>query len=512
LIKNFGKTDIYVAGQHYTHHQEDVATGEYMPFSFEVVEKDIAGRCGRLRVGGRVVNTPALLPVVNPHLPIIPAAEMRGMGIEALITNAYIFYRSDQFRDEAQKVGLHRLLDFDGVIMTDSGSYQLSVYGDVEISNAETLAFQQAIGSDILVPLDIPTSPHADRATAEHELRVTLGRLKEARDIYPDAHLAGPVQGGIYSDLRRQAAAGVRDLGFTFCPIGAVVPLMEAYRYRDLVEVVMAAKDELSPAGCVHLFGAGHPSMFALAVAMGCDLFDSAAYALYAKEGRYLTTYGSLHLHELSELPCACEVCRRYSAADLLASDNREQLLARHNLIITLAEIARIRQAVRDGVLWELVDERCRAHPRLLDGYRQFLSHAPKLEPLDRVSKRRFFYRGAESCSRTEVHRYAEMISRIPLGERVLIVIDGKRLPEFDDILLFKPPFGPYPPQLSETFPIGQSEIPQWDCDMVKAGCQSIRMLVAANPESRFALSSSRKWADLLRCEVPGLEVFDEPV
>ncbi len=79
--------------------------------------------------------------------------------------------------------------------------------------------------------------------------------------------------------------AGVTDLGFTFCPIGAVVPLMESYRYRDLVSVVMAAKQTLTPSACVHLFGAGHPSMFALATAMGCDLFDSAAYALSAKEG-----------------------------------------------------------------------------------------------------------------------------------------------------------------------------------------------------------------------------------
>ena len=83
---------------------------------------------------------------------------------------------------------------------------------------------------------------------------------------------------------------------------------MENYRYKDLVSVVMAAKRTLSPASCVHLFGAGHPSMFALATAMGCDLFDSAAYALYAKDGRYMTTHGSFRISELIDLPCACSV------------------------------------------------------------------------------------------------------------------------------------------------------------------------------------------------------------
>src|SRR5690606_4111652 len=141
--------------------------------------KDIAGRVGRLRVGDKVVRTPALLPVVNPHLQVVTPAEMHAMGVEALITNAYIFYRSERFRQAALDRGLHDVLGFPGVIMTDSGSFQLSVYGDVELDNRGTLAFQQRIGSEIVVPLDIPTPPSADRATAEAELVTTLARIHE---------------------------------------------------------------------------------------------------------------------------------------------------------------------------------------------------------------------------------------------------------------------------------------------------------------------------------------------
>ena len=119
------------------------------------------------------------------------------MGVEALITNAYIFSQSQQYREQALAEGLHKLLDFDGVIMTDSGSFQLSVYGQVSITNTETLSFQRDIGSDIWVPLDIPTSPASDRETTERELAVTMQRLKEARDVFgSDAPIAGPVQGG----------------------------------------------------------------------------------------------------------------------------------------------------------------------------------------------------------------------------------------------------------------------------------------------------------------------------
>lgn len=479
-----------------------------MTIDFEIIHKDIAGRIGRLHVNGRTIRTPALLPVINPHLPLVTPREMQEMGVEALITNAYIFRRSTEFRDKAIKEGLHSVLDFDGAIMTDSGSFQLSIYGEVEVNNKETLEFQQAIGSDIVVPLDIPTPPDAERERAERELEITTDRIKEAQRLFPDANLAGPVQGGIYPDLREEAGRNVQDLGFTFCPIGAVVPLMENYRYQDLVEVVLAAKRGLSPATAVHLFGAGHPSMFALAVAMGCDLFDSAAYALFARDGRYITSHGSFKVNELAELPCPCPVCRSVSAEELRRSEDQERLLALHNLHVTLAEIARIRQAIQDGTLWELVDERCRCHPRLLAGYRRLLDHTTDLEEHDSVSKRRFFYSGSESCRRTEVLRYHKVIRRIPVGEKVLITLDGREATGFDTVLNFKPPFGPYPVDLAETFPIGQSEIPDWDDDMVRSGCAGIRSLIKAHPHSHFVVRCSKRWAPLVLEEVPDVEVL----
>jgi 7-cyano-7-deazaguanine tRNA-ribosyltransferase len=483
-----------------------------MAITFEVIHKDIAGRVGKLRVNGKTVRTPALLPVVNPHLPLVTPREMQEMGVEALITNAYIFRRSTEYRDRALAEGLHKVLDFDGAIMTDSGSFQLSVYGEVEVSNRDTLEFQQAIGSDIIVPLDIPTPPDAGRERAERELATTMDRIREARELFPDANIVGPVQGGIFTDLREEAGRAVQEFGFAFCPVGAVVPLMESYRYKDLVQVVLAAKRGLSPATAVHLFGAGHPSMFALAVAMGCDLFDSAAYALFAREGRYITTHGSLKLDELAELPCACRVCRSMTADELRQSKDRERLLALHNLHVTLAEIARIRQAIQDGTLWELVDERCRSHPRLLDGYRELLAHAAELERDDPVSKRRFFYRGSESCRRTEVLRYQEVIPRIRLGEKVLVSFDGREVPGFDTVLNFKPPFGPYPTELAETFPVGQSEVPEWDDDMVRSGCAGIRALMEAHPESRFAVRCGEEWVRLVLEEVPDAEVYREQI
>lgn len=460
-----------------------------MAINFEITHKDIMGRLGKLKVGNKTVKTPLLLPVINPHIQVIKPAELEKMGVGALITNAYIFSKSSEFCKRARNEGLHSVLGFNGVIMTDSGAFQQSVYGDVEFTNSETVSFQREIGSEIIVPMDIASPPDRTYEEAEGELKITMQRIREALQIIDDGHLAAPVQGGIHTGLRKKAGEEVSALDNIFCPIGAVVPLMESYRYRDLVKVVMAVKSTLSPSACVHLFGAGHPSMFALAAAMGCDVFDSAAYALYAREGRYMTPQGSYKLAELNELPCACEVCRTHSADELKRSEDKERLLALHNMYVTLAEIAGIRQAILEGTLWELVDERCRNHPRLYDGYLELLRYTDQLEKSDRITKRRFFYRGAESCMRTEVVAYHRNLERIDAGDKAIILIEGKKHSGEENVFLFKPPFGPYPPELKETFPIGQSEMPEPDVNMFRAGCTGLKVLFRSNPDTEFIIS-----------------------
>lgn len=480
-----------------------------MAVTFEVIHKDIAGRIGKLKAGERQLRTPALLPVVNPHLQIIPPAEMKKMGVEGIITNAYIFSKSKEFREQAETRGLHDVLGFDGLIMTDSGSFQMMVYGSVDITNEETLSFQKKIGSDIWVPLDIPTLPDEAREDVEREMDITWERLKEAKRIFgEDAPLSCPVQGATFGDLREKAGRRAAELGYTYCPVGAVVPLMEAYRYRDLVDVIINAKKGLAPGACVHLFGAGHPSMFALAAACGCDVFDSAAYALYAKDGRYITPSGTLHLDEMTELPCACPVCRSHTAEELKKSPDRQKLLAQHNLAVTMAEISRVRAAIAEGTLMELVDERCRAHPKLLDGYRRMLERIPELAKFDCATKRRFFYRGSESCLRPEVSRYHKMISRIELSDEILVAAGGPIPSRFNEVIEFKPPFGPLPYELAETFPAGFAEVPTWDEVMMEYGIKGLKGLLATNPQTKVTISTTEQWADTFRKAFPEAEIF----
>ncbi len=456
---------------------------------FEITHKDICGRIGRLETPHGTIETPAIMPVVNPNIQTIKPHELRKFGAEIIITNSYIIYRKPELRERALSEGLHSLLNFGGAIMTDSGSYQLSVYGEVEVSNSEIVEFQQDIGSDIGVPLDIPTPPDVSRERAESELEITIERAKEALDLKKNMLLAAPLQGSTFPELREMAARRLCDAGFDVYPLGAVVPLMESYRFFDLVDVIAASKKGLSPSAPVHLFGAGHPMMFSLAVALGCDLFDSASYALYAKEGRYMTARGTYHVDELQYLPCSCPICASHDVEKLIKSEAREELLARHNLYVTFAEMREVKQAVKEGSLWELVEQRCRSHPQLLNGLKRMLYYSDWLEEFQPASRSTFFYSGPESAFRPEVVRYREKLKNLNLSGRVLIrAKKQENEDEFDWVLDFKPPFGPHPLELAETYPLNAEVIENPDYESLTVALKNMQQLMQLNPDSEFTI------------------------
>jgi 7-cyano-7-deazaguanine tRNA-ribosyltransferase len=474
---------------------------------FEVRDYDGAGRRGELAVprAGVTVETPALLPVVNPHVQTVPPSRLgTDFGAEMLITNSYVLHGSDQLREPAREEGVHDLLGFDGAIMTDSGSFQLAEYGEITVTTEEILRFQRDIGSDIGTPVDIPTPPEADRRRAEADLETTQERLETATGIETGEMLVtGPVQGGTYPDLRERAAREAAGTGLDVFPVGAVVPLMNEYRFDDLVDVVVASKRGLGPAAPVHLFGAGHPMMFALAVALGCDLFDSAAYALYARDGRYLTVRGTEHLEDLEYLPCSCPVCATHTPDEIERQDEteRHRLLAEHNLHVSFEEMRRVRQALRSGSLLELVEARARGHPAVLDGYRRLLDHADWLEESDPVAKDAFFYLSTESARRPEVGRHHERLGRLDPGADLLLT-EGNPDDGFEESWQVRPPFGPVPRGLADAYPL-TAELPdRRDRQAIEAAAEGVRRLVEANPDTAFALRH-RDWPATALAAVP---------
>lgn len=448
---------------------------------FEITRRDGLARIGKFTTNsGKTMETPALFPVVNPKICTVPPRELYDtFGFKSLITNSYIIKNTPELREKAHSMGLHEMLDFPGIIMTDSGTFQSHMYGEVELTNEEIIEFQKSIGTDIGTVLDIFTEPYWTKEQTAKSIEVTLERTQQACEMKGDMMINGVAQGSVYTDLREECARRMATMDIDVHPIGGVVPLMEQYRYSELVDVVMSSKKGLNPNRPVHLFGAGHPMILALAALMGCDFFDSASYAKFARDDRMMFVDGTFRLQDMESLDCNCPACRGHTLAELRKMTNKERtkLIAEHNLYQITQELALVRRYIREGRLWELAEIRCRAHPALLDALRKLRDYQDLMEMYDPISREgAMFYTGPESRNRPVYKRYLDRLGTryVPSSDKAVIFPDSRGKPysrnyaeQFDRARkagytpIVVSPFGPVPAELDEMYPLAQSLFPE---------------------------------------------------
>jgi 7-cyano-7-deazaguanine tRNA-ribosyltransferase len=359
--------------------------------------------------------------------------------------------------------------------MTDSGGYQVLEYGDLEVGYEDIASFQAGIGSDLAVTLDRPTGYPQSRRTAEESVEYSLRNAIATIGEYGDRETVwiGPVQGGVYQDLVSKSADSLWRAGFEFLALGSPVQVMENYMFTDLVKMVVAARRPVPYSLPLHLFGAGHPLTMALAVALGCDTFDSASYILFARNGRYMSHDGVLSLEMMKHLPCSCPVCARTSVKDLQEVDARERvrLVATHNLYILREEVEACKEAIAEGRLWDLAEDKSMVHPKLRDAFVELTKHRDLLvEGTPLLKDRGLMLRSEEDLERPELISAAKRLGSV-LGrtsrEAVLITswdsvpIGKKRhrivgAPGKSDTYRIHPALGVYPAELDFVYPFTQ--------------------------------------------------------
>ena len=460
---------------------------------FEILETDLAARIGRIRAGRKTVNTPAYVPVIHPAKQTIPTEYIKNMGFDIVITNAYI--TRNVYGDEAVRRGIHSIIGYDGAVMTDSGGYQVLEYGKVGVTPPEMAAFETGIRTDFAIPLDKPTGFGLARDVAEsyvrHTLRVSRETLGNAGGGDPDAEQTwvGPIQGGEHSDLVARSTKSLVKMGFQMLALGSPVEFMESYEYSLLADMITTAKKNIPHGIPLHLFGAGHPLTIPLAVALGCDTFDSASYILYAKQRRYMTEDGTRRLDEIRYFPCCCPTCSRYTPDELRqldddgggsGSDTVTKELGIHNLHAIKLELDKTRQAISEGRLWEYVMKKSRAHPRLYDAVMSAMTSGSNRRML-RVGTPQFkqkaaFLYGIEDQHRPEVEAYHEIVRNFRTDKKTVWIAQeshikpgymsreyresykGSRRPEDIQFCQYSPILGIIPIELSDVYPAAHHE------------------------------------------------------
>lgn len=399
-----------------------------MKLLFELTASDLLGRNGIIHTSKGKIRTPCFVPVVHPEPTknLVNVSEFSsGFDVEFIITSSYILKK--RFDDTI--TDLHKLTEFQGPIMTDSGAFQSLVYGEIEFTPESVIKFQEGIGSDFAVPLDLPISKLDSYDLAKSKVDETIKRCQEVPNLIKSLKTlwVGPIQGGKYLDLVEKSSIAVSDIdSFDMFAIGSVVELMNDYQYDTLIDIIITGKKNLNSGKPLHLFGAGHPSMFALIVAAGCDSFDSAAYSLYAQKDRYLTVNQTFQLEELEEFPCNCPVCVQITPAELQKKKKKERmkLLASHNLYVCQAEIKNIRNAVSNGLLWNLIETRSRSHPNLRKGFERLISYSKLLTTSSPSTKKKGIFLTSESdLFRPEIILHSKRLKNLTFNERKKLVL-----------------------------------------------------------------------------------------
>ena len=470
--------------------------------NWEISDIDALGRIGKLTVNKKNLITPNLFPVVHPIKNLISTPDLKKIGAHCLFTNAYIIYQNPQIRDNILRRDLHSHLNFDGIIATDSGAFQKYMYkkSNLEIQAEDIEKFQEDIGTDFAVILDEPVQPDDDYETAKNKVDITIDRAKDNinRRRKDTCFWFGPIHGAKFDDLLKRSTFEMSKLDFSVYAIGGLVKSLLNYRFDLVIRILLNVKRNILWNKPIHMFGLGLPQFFSLAVACGCDLMDSAAYILFAKENRYFTlSTGTRKLEELEEFPCHCPICCKYKPKEVLNLDKklRTELLAKHNLFLSFSELRTIRQAIKEGNLWELVEQRIRNHPTLVRASKLTKSYLPLFETHEKLYKMHGrLYSSRESIQRPLLYRYELKLKnnyRVPKDAKFLIIlpeldIKGNKSPSIKKwledldtnsiiprkllhITFFSDFYGIIPLELSFSFPMGQYEAikPLYENDVI---------------------------------------------
>ncbi|MCE4617004.1 MAG: tRNA guanosine(15) transglycosylase TgtA [Desulfurococcales archaeon] len=449
---------------------------------FRIKHVDLAGRIGEIQVKSRKIETPALFPVIDPLRQEVSANEIDSIGFKQVITNAYLTYK--RFGAKAEEQGIHKIIGFDGVVMTDSGAYQLLEYGSVDIEQETVLRYQKRIGSDIGVILDVPTG-NVDKEKAEQTVTETLRRARKALEIIDPLQdpiiWVLPLQGGRFLDLLEYSAKEAVKLPYRMYSLGSPTVFLEKYQYDIIGDMVYTARKILPWGKPLHLFGAGHPLLIPFMVALGVDTFDSASYILYARDNRIMTKNGVHRLEKLEYMPCSTPICLKYTPKELLEMDKNERtrLLALHNLYEIKASINETKEAIRENRLWELLREYASLHPStytLFDKFRKYASYLEKYTPKTPINTRgRKILDKKDTWNPIILRHLNYLICKLDIKVDNIIIVpepEDRAVPGKNNVFYFKPIIGLIPSNLSRTYPYPQISYPpilDWEsCEWTK--------------------------------------------
>ncbi len=354
---------------------------------FSVKEKDIAtkARNGILDLPHGSVETPVFMPVgTRATVKSLTSEQVKDLGFHIILANTYHLYLRPGQDIVRNAGGLHKFMNFDRNILTDSGGFQVFSLSKLQKISDEGVNFQSHIdgtrhiftpekvvdiqkdlGSDIMMPLDVCVEGGASYEVAERAEDITQRWARRAKDQFvancdPEKQsLFGIVQGNIYSDLRQRSAENLMKLDFPGYSIGGLSVGESKDKMYSAIDV---CTDVLPLENPRYLMGVGEPIDLLNSVERGVDMFDCVMPTRNARNGSFFTVNGSISIRNQRfeedynpvDSTCGCYSCKNYSAAYIRHLFKAKEILGPvlatiHNLAFIENLMRNMRNAIKEG-------------------------------------------------------------------------------------------------------------------------------------------------------------------
>jgi queuine tRNA-ribosyltransferase len=351
-------------------------------FRFELLATDGAARTGIIHTPRGEIRTPAFMPVgtaatVKAMLP----QSVRETGADILLGNTYHLMLRPGAERIARLGGLHKFMNWERPILTDSGGFQVMslaalrkiteegvrfqshIDGHAEFLSPErAMEIQRLLGSDIQMAFDECPALPATHETIEKSMALSMRwakRSKEAFGEQPGHACFGIVQGGTFADLRARSTQTLREIGFDGYAVGGLAVGEPQAAMFDTLDATVPHLPSGQPR---YLMGVGKPSDIVGAVLRGIDMFDCVLPTRSGRNGQAFTWAGPINLknarHAEDTQPldanCRCPACQQFSRAYLHHTFKAGEiisamLLTWHNLTFYQDLMTGLRSAISEG-------------------------------------------------------------------------------------------------------------------------------------------------------------------
>jgi queuine tRNA-ribosyltransferase len=352
---------------------------------------ETGGRRAQLHLPHRTIQTPVFMPVGTAGtVKAVTQDVLESLGAEIILGNTYHLYLRPGHEPIRRMGGLHRFISWPRAMLTDSGGFQVFSLSQLRKVSDEGVRFrshldgsthfftpehsmdvQLALGADIAMAFDECTEYPADRTRAQESLRLTMAWAQRSLQHH-SAHrhevpwhadfdgrtqsLFGIVQGGMYSDLRRESAERLVEMDFDGYAIGGLSVGEPRELTLEMIAEVLPLLPKDKPR---YVMGVGYPDEIEQYARMGVDMMDCVLPTRAARHGLLFTSEGRLNIKAKrfaedqgpADPACQCMVCRRYSRAYLRhLMQSGEALSGMLNTIHNLAYYLGIMRSVRTSL------------------------------------------------------------------------------------------------------------------------------------------------------------------